>query len=55
MHIKKLFSLFGKWVWGYKYFWTFFLFALIISVLDTNSLWRRYQIRLENEAIRQEI
>ena len=31
------------------------LFALIIGVLDTNSLWRRYNIRQENEALRAEI
>ncbi|MBQ2123748.1 MAG: septum formation initiator family protein [Bacteroidaceae bacterium] len=42
-------------VWRFKYVWTPLLFALIIGVLDTNSLMRRYEIRAQNEALRAEI
>ena len=55
MRIKSFFSKIGTWIWRFKYIWTFLLFALIIGVLDTNSLWRRYNIRQENDALRAEI
>ena len=55
MRVKTFFSKISTWVWRYKYIWTFLLFALIIGVLDTNSLMRRYDIRKENDALRAEI
>ena len=55
MQGKQLLSGIKKWVWKFKYVWTLLIFALIIGVLDTNSLWRRYQIRQENKALREEI
>jgi cell division protein FtsB len=42
-------------VWRFKYVWTLLLFALILGVLDTNSLLRRSEIRAHNEALRAEI
>jgi cell division protein FtsB len=55
MPIKEKFTIARKWIWKYKYLWTLVLFALIMGVLDTNSLWRRYNIRKENQALREEI
>ena len=40
---------------NHKYLWTFAIFALIIGVLDTNSLWNRWEKRKENKALRAEI
>ena len=55
MAFKRYLSKIVKWIWRFKYLWTFLLFALIIGVLDTNSLWRRYNIRQQNDALRAEI
>ena len=55
MQGKQILSSIKKWIWKFKYVWTFAIFALIIGVLDTNSLWRRYKIRQENKALREEI
>ncbi len=51
---KKIKNISAK-LWKFKYVWTLLLFALIIGVLDANSLLRRSEIRKQNEALRAEI
>ena len=38
-----------------KYMWTILIFIVIAGFVDSNSFWHRYQIRKQNEALRQEI
>lgn len=43
-------SLFHK-----KYLWTIVAFIVIAGFVDSNSLWHRYQIKMQNDALRREI
>lgn len=43
-------SLFHK-----KYLWSIVIFIIIAGFVDSNSFWHRYQIKLQNDALRQEI
>lgn len=38
-----------------KYLWTIVAFIVIAGFVDSNSFWHRYQIKLQNDALRQEI
>lgn len=38
-----------------KYLWTILAFIAIVGFLDTNSLWRLYELRRQNENLRTEI
>lgn len=38
-----------------KYGWTIVAFIVIAGFVDSNSLWHRYQIKMQNDALRREI
>lgn len=47
-------SIVGK-VWEHKYLFTFLFFLIIVGFIDTNSLLFRYQLYLQNKALKEEI
>ena len=51
---KKLKSI-GSYFANHKYLWTLVIFLLIIGVIDSNSLWNRWEKRQENKALSAEI
>lgn len=38
-----------------KYLWTIVIFIIVAGFVDSNSIWHRYQIKLQNDALRREI
>ena len=38
-----------------KYLWTILVFIAVVGFLDQNSMWRLHELRLQNEALREEI
>lgn len=38
-----------------KYLWTIILFIVIVGFLDTNSFWHHYELRQQNNELREEI
>ena len=38
-----------------KYLWTILVFIAVVGFLDPNSMWKLYQLRQQNQALRDEI
>jgi cell division protein FtsB len=54
MKKNKIQNIFSQ-IWRYKFIWTLLLFALILGVIDENSLLNRREIREKNDELRKEI
>jgi cell division protein FtsB len=54
MKKNKIQNIFSQ-IWRYKFIWTLLLFAVILGVIDENSLLNRREIREKNDELRKEI